>query len=251
MTHHDHLAVRTPGSGPAVLVVHGGGGPDSMREVVQRLGVDHEILLPTHPGWDGQPRDPAVRSVPDLARRYLRLLLDSHLSDVTVVASSFGGWVAAELALLAPRGVVGRLVLLNPVGSAPTPEEMAQQRSAQPPADPNPSSLDLVRSYTGAAMCSPDLSRRLAAIDQPALVVWGDGDPVLPLAYGQRMAGDLGDATCVVVPGAGHLPHQDAPEPTLAAVRDFLEVARAPRHGVPSPPASTEPASAEPVGSPS
>jgi len=228
MTQQDHVAVRTLESGPAVLAVHGGGGPQSMREIVEGLSVDHEVLLPTHPGWAGQPRDPAIRSVPDLAQRCLRLLLDSDLSDVTVVASSFGGWVAAELALLAPRGVIGRMVLLNPVGPAPTQLEMAQQRPSLTPEVVNPS-LDLVRSYTGPAMCSPDLSERLSAIEPPTLVVWGADDPVLPLAYGQRMAADLGDATCVAVPGAGHLPHEDAPEQTLAVIRGFLDSTRVAR----------------------
>lgn len=224
MKHHD-LTVETLGSGPAVLAVHGGRGPGSMRHLVARLGADHEVLLPTHPGWDGQSRDPAIASVPDLARRYLRLLLDADLSDVTVVASSFGGWVAAELALLAPRDAIGRLVLLNPVGPAPTPSEMGQRRLPEAPAVVDPS-LDLVRSYTGPAMSSPDLSERLGAVEQPTLVVWGADDPVLPPAYGQRMAADLGNATCTFIPGAGHLPHEDAPEQTLAAIRGFLDRTR-------------------------
>ena len=72
-------------------------------------------------------------------------------------------------------------------------------------------------------MCSPDLSERLGAVAQPTLVVWGADDPVLPAAYGQRMANDLGNATYLVVTGAGHLPHLDAPERTLAAIREFLD----------------------------
>lgn len=54
------------------------------------------------------------------------------------------------------------------------------------------------------------------------LIVWGADDPVLPAAYGQRMATDLGDGTCLVITGAGHLPQLDAPEQTLAAIRGFL-----------------------------
>jgi len=221
MNDHD-LAVRTFGSGSAVLAVHGGRGPESMWQLAAQLGVDHEVLLPTHPGWDGQVRDPAIASVEDLAQRYLALLLDSNLTDVTIVASSFGGWIAAELALLAPRAVVGRIVLLNPVGPAPTPSEIAHSRQVPGPED-GERSLDLVRSYTGPAMCSPDLSERLGAVAQPTLIVWGADDPVLPAAYGQRMAADLGNATCLVVTGAGHLPHLDAPEQTLAAIRGFLD----------------------------
>ncbi|MCZ4516882.1 alpha/beta hydrolase [Rhodococcus ruber] len=223
MNHHN-LAVQTFGSGArsAILAIHGGRGPGSMQQLAARLGVEHEVVLPTHPGWDGQPRDSAISSVPDLAQRYLTLLLDANLADVTVVASSFGGWIAAEMALLAQPEVIGRMVLLNPVGPAPTPSEIARQSPTRSTEVPDPY-MDLVRSYTGPMMCSPDLSERLGAVAQPTLIVWGADDPVLPPAYGQRMATDLADATCLVVPGAGHLPHLEAPEQTLTAIRGFLD----------------------------
>ena len=102
------------------------------------------------------------------------------------------------------------------------PAEMAGQ--TRTPSSPGmDASLELVRSYTGPAMCSPGLSARLAAVEQPTLIVWGADDPVLPPAHGRRLAADLGDATCVVVPGAGHLPHEDTPEQTLAEIRTFLD----------------------------
>ena len=85
MTQQDHVAVRTLEPGPAVLAVHGGGGPPSMRQIVEGLSVDHEVLLPTHPGWAGQPRDPAIRSVPDLAQRCLRRAVT--LADLSVQAT--------------------------------------------------------------------------------------------------------------------------------------------------------------------
>lgn len=192
-----------------------------MGSVVESLSADHHVLMPTFPGWDGQPRDPAVRSVADLARCCADLLMDRELFDVTVVASSFGGWVATELALMAPPAMVGRMVLLNPVGPEPTPQELAARPAMVAPAGGGPS-MDLVRSYTGPAMCSPDLSGRLHAVDQPTLVLWGADDPVLPAAYGHRIAANLGRAQCVEIPGAGHLPHVDAPLATVTAIRDFL-----------------------------
>ena len=49
------------------------------------------------------------------------------------------------------------------------------------------------------------VAAQLAAVDLPALVVWGGRDET-PLACGRAWADALGRARLVVVPGAGHLP---------------------------------------------
>ena len=54
--------------------------------------------LISQPGWKGL-------SVPALAQLYVDLLERLDLNGVTVIGSSFGGWVAAEIALLANRRV--------------------------------------------------------------------------------------------------------------------------------------------------
>lgn len=59
---------------------------------------------------------------------------------------------------------------------------------------------------------------------QPALVVWGARDPVLPLSVGEAAVRDLGARTeMVTVPGAGHFVVEEAPETVLPAVRNFLD----------------------------
>jgi haloacetate dehalogenase len=56
-----------------------------------------------------------------------------------------------------------------------------------------------------------------------ALVVWGTEDPPMPLSVGEAVVRDLGpQATMVTVPGAGHWPHEEAPEVVLPAVTEFL-----------------------------
>lgn len=62
----------------------------------------------------------------------------------------------------------------------------------------------------------PDLlaqaGAKLGAIDAPALVLWGEQDPYVPLRFGAGYAAALGDATLEVVPDAGHWPWIDRPE---------------------------------------
>jgi pimeloyl-ACP methyl ester carboxylesterase len=80
------------------------------------------------------------------------------------------------------------------------------------------------------AMCRAtpsDAAARLADVRCPVLVVEGDLDPdfVDPRAEGQAVLADLPDGLgeLVVLPGVGHYPHAQAPEPLLEAVLPFLD----------------------------
>lgn len=217
------------GRGNPVLVLHGGAGPATVAPLVEQLARSHEVLAPTHPGWHGTPRPSRLVGVADLAAAYLALLDRLDLHNVTVLGSSFGGWVAAELALRDAGRRVGALVLMGaigppPLGQQPSPPGHAPGNSPRPHTGQGPSSagLALLQTYTGPAMSDPRLLPRLAAISVPALVVWGADDPVVPPAYGKAYADAIPGAAFVVIPGAGHVPSTDAPAQTAAVLGSFL-----------------------------
>jgi pimeloyl-ACP methyl ester carboxylesterase len=60
-------------------------------------------------------------------------------------------------------------------------------------------------------------------VRQPALVVVGDRDRLVPTRLGIRLAENLPNAELVILPEVGHVPQFEAPEETLAAVTDFLD----------------------------
>ena len=82
--------------------------------------------------------------------------------------------------------------------------------------------------YAGEpSMHDPTLLGRLPGVTAPAAVVWREADGIVDVAHGRAYADALG-APFTVVEGAGHLPHLEQPQQTLAAVTAFLaEVARA------------------------
>jgi len=49
-----------------------------------------------------------------------------------------------------------------------------------------------------------DLSHDIGRIAQPTLLLWGDDDPISPVAAGQRLLERLPDAQLHVVPGGRH-----------------------------------------------
>ena len=66
------------------------------------------------------------------------------------------------------------------------------------------------------------LDKRLDEIQMPVLVITGDDDRIVPTEQSIRLAGELPNADLVVVPNCGHVPHEECPEPFLAAVNGFL-----------------------------
>ncbi|CAN5326614.1 alpha/beta hydrolase [soil metagenome] len=62
----------------------------------------------------------------------------------------------------------------------------------------------------------------LERLDMPALVAWGERDPVAVLAIGERLAREIPRATLRTWPELGHYPQVEDPEKFAAEVRAFL-----------------------------
>ena len=65
------LPVRRMGRGPAVLMLHGGGGPMSGQPFAHELAKHVEIIEPVHPGFAGSPLPDRFDNLEDLIYLYL------------------------------------------------------------------------------------------------------------------------------------------------------------------------------------
>jgi pimeloyl-ACP methyl ester carboxylesterase len=68
-----------------------------------------------------------------------------------------------------------------------------------------------------------DLAERLDEFTLPVLVITGEMDKIVPTEQSVRLAGELPDAQLVVIPQAGHLPHEEQPAAFLEAVKSFAQ----------------------------
>ncbi|GAA1448838.1 alpha/beta fold hydrolase [Leifsonia poae] len=233
------------------LVLHGGGGPQTVAPIVGHLASTMHAFAPTHPGWDGTPLPDSVTSVADLASGYLARLFDRGERDVALIGSSIGGWIALEMALQAAAdgryaGLIGAVVDIDGVGAVVEGEPIADfftldARGLAEVAwhDPDRGYLDpglltdaqraiqqangrTMAAITGAGMSDPALLGRLGAVQIPTLMVWGASDRIVTPKYGRAVAHALPGAQFVEIPEAGHLPHLEAPEATWAAIDPFL-----------------------------
>ena len=66
----------------------------------------------------------------------------------------------------------------------------------------------------------------LQRIQAPTLLLWGEKDAMIPLAnaqdYLRAMQNLRPPVRLVVIPGVGHLPHEETPADSLPAVQAFL-----------------------------
>jgi pimeloyl-ACP methyl ester carboxylesterase len=199
------------------------------------------VLVPTLPGYDGSQRPDWMRHVRDAAAAQQWLLGEiaetRAAGTVSVVGLGFGGWIAAEMASLAPRAF-RRLVLVGAMGLKPERGEIADQAllsyidyvrlgfadqtvfdrlyGAETPTK-TLEQWDLNREMTFRIawkpyMYNPSLPHLLGAVATPALVVWGRKDRVVPLECGERYAKTLRNATLAVIDDAGHFVEMEKPE---------------------------------------
>jgi pimeloyl-ACP methyl ester carboxylesterase len=63
---------------------------------------------------------------------------------------------------------------------------------------------------------------RIAELKLSTLIVWGSRDRLIPPDYAERFHRDIAGSRIVVFPDLGHVPQEEDPVRTAAAVIDFL-----------------------------
>ena len=64
---------------------------------------------------------------------------------------------------------------------------------------------------------------RLQSLKMPLLLVWGDKDAFIPISNAQDYLKAIPHATLASIPLAGHVVHEEAPLPSVEAVKEFLQ----------------------------
>jgi pimeloyl-ACP methyl ester carboxylesterase len=216
------LTLTRVGSGRPVLVVHAGHGPTTAVPIVEHFAADSLVLAPTNPGWEGTARPDWFSGVDDLAITYLNLLEDEDLSDVVVVAASFGGWVASEMAVRDLGHRIGRLILIDPAGAEVPPYTTWVPPAGDPARPQDPGDMDTLLLYGGPSFTDPKLLRRLVRVRIPTLVLWGETDRVIAPEVGRVHAAAFANARFEIIPDTGHMAVRDSPKEVFARIDAFL-----------------------------
>ncbi len=225
---------------------------------------DWDVVIPDLRGFgesafneDGPDEDPALSW---MARDVLDILDRIGVNAAVVVGLSLGGYVAMEIARQDASRIAGLVLvdtkasadheearanrlrvaeqvleagstaalaramipaLLGPTTQSRRPEVVARVRDWIEEADP------VGVAWAQRAMAArPDSHADLAALNVPALVVWGDEDALSPRAEQDSMLESLHDARFVEIAGSGHLSAVEAPDAVSAALVSFLHDVR-------------------------
>lgn len=244
------VQLREAGNGPTVLYLHPGDGFTAL-PVLDHLARTHRVIAPSHPGFDGSELPEDYRTVDDLAYFYLDLIAQLALRDVIVLGVSFGGWIAAEIAIKSTARISG-VILVDALGArfSTNPREREIMDLFGIPQWELPSNIyhtdafkkrtfddvpqerlvNLARNYNSFCLYGwsptlhdPKLLRRLHRIDVPTAVIWGREDRVMNVDYGRRWAQAIPGATFTAIEGAGHYPHEEQPARFQEAIKAFVD----------------------------
>ncbi len=254
-----HVRESGPADAPVLLLLHGfGSSLHTWEPWAQVLQSTYRVLRIDLPGAGLTGADPSGDYSDERGMQLLAALLDQlGVQRATLVGHSMGGRLAWRFAAEQPQRV-DRLVLIAPDGFASPgfeygkppevgaavqlmrwvlPKLVLKKGLAPAYANPELLSEETVTRYhemllapgVRAALIArmqqlvlQDPTPLLARIKAPTLLLWGEQDAMIPLANAQDYLRAMPSARLVVVPGVGHLPHEEAPATSLPALLDFL-----------------------------
>ena len=241
------LHLMRAGRGRPVLVLHHETGTLDRLPFYDALASKYDVLVPHHPGYSRSQRPDWMRSVRDIAVVYRGLLSELKVGNVAMVGLGFGGWIAAEMASMAPADL-SHLVLVGAMGIKPPQgdildlaitgymdyaragfhDQKAFDRvyGAEPPTD-QLEMWDICREMSFRIawkpyMYSQTLPHLLRSVRAPSLVVWGDHDKVVPQSAAGVYAKALPNAKLEIVKGCGHCVDMEQPDALAKLVTNFI-----------------------------
>jgi pimeloyl-ACP methyl ester carboxylesterase len=220
--------LRRAGSGQPLLFLHGASGAPVVLPFMEKLAQRFDVLVPEHPGYGKSDEPEWLENIHDMAYFYLDFMARLELSEVILVGSSMGGWIAMEMAVR-DTSRLKSLVLVSPAGIAAPgvqpadiflmpPEEVVKslffdERLAQARlALPEDIDVSLKNRHTTARLAweprlhDPFLPKWLHRIDVPVKLIWGRHDRILPIKMMDELKRRMPRAQVHVVENAGHLP---------------------------------------------
>ena len=244
------IELERRGRGEPLLLLYGEEALEIEAPFLDELAKEHEVLIPSPPGFGGSERPDWITNPDDIAYVYLDLVEKLAVEKAPVLGFSLGGWIAAEMATK-DDAFISKLVLVAPYGikvGGPVDRDIQDIWTLNPkevmalkwhdsekgkrdfPSMPEEKLAVIARNSESFArfcwepyMHDPKLRRRLHRIQVPTLLIWGEKDGIVKPDYGTSYRDLIPGATIRFVPNARHFPHLEQPETFMEYLRDFLK----------------------------
>ncbi len=220
---------------PPVILVHGlGVSSRYMMPTAQRLAPHRTVYAPDLPGFGRSHRPPRALNLTELSDVLARWMELLAIDRAAMLANSIGCQIIVDLALRRPE-MVERLVLVSPTvdREARTAFRSFLRLLLDVPRERFSlgfiALLDYLRAGLGRTAMTfgyaiqDEIEERLPHVRQPALVVRGQHDPVVPLRWAEEVNRLLPTSQLVVIEGAAHAVNHHSPEELAQIVLEFLK----------------------------
>jgi len=230
---------------------------------VRALEQDRRVIRVDMPGFGLTGPTPDGDYSIEAYTRFAIAVLDHYGLDHSVLGgNSFGGWVAWETALAAPGRVdalvlvdaagyafesrsvpigfrVAKIPVLNRLVDSVLPRSLVESSVRSVYGDPSRVTPELVDRYYELTLREGNRAAlvqrfsqaplglnesRIREVRVPTLIIWGGRDGLIPVEYGGLFNRDIAGSQLVVFDDLGHVPQEEDPARTVAAVRSFLAI---------------------------
>jgi len=240
------LHENEPSNMPPVLLIHGAGGSHlSWPTEIRRL-VGHNVYAIDLPGH-GKSDTHGEQTISAYADHVLTWMETLNLYRIFIVGHSMGGAIAMMIAATVPARVAG-LGLVGIGMPLEIPADIIENLS-------NPAMVSAAINRIKALSFSPDTDPRLVeliskhmaeirasvlrgdflactrfnivnvleAIEQPAIIIAGGQDQMMPLRYAQLLAKKIKEAEFFVIPDAAHMLMMEKPNDIAERLITFFQ----------------------------
>lgn len=225
------------------------------------LSSDRRVIRFDLPGFGLTGPEPNNNySIEQYAQFVVSVLDELGLEAAVIGGNSLGGYIAWATAVLHPERV-SSLILVDPSGypfkseSVPIAFKLSQSKLASTLlkdflpwslveqsvknvyGDPELVTDELVDRYFELSLREGNraslkerfvqsapgaLIDRIQSINVPTLIIWGGLDKLIPPSLGKRFEQDIANSQLLIFDALGHVPHEEDPQVTVMAVKDFL-----------------------------
>jgi len=201
---------------------------------------DFSIFAPDLPGFGKSPIEKPM-ALKDYADFVCKFIKDNQIEKPIIVGHSFGGAIAAKLAILHPE-VMLKLIL---IGASSIREPNLKTRLLRKIAGiakyfiPKKARKFILKIFgldtsdyalidnpllkeTFKIIIKENLAAELSFIKIPTLVIWGDKDTETPLKEGEKIAKLIPNAKLEIIENVGHYVFLDKPLEFIHEIKKFI-----------------------------
>jgi len=237
-----------------LVLVHGlGASAERWNKVIPFFSKNHRVIVPDLIGF-GYSDKPLVDYTPDFFSCFLGDFFKAlDIKRPNIIGSSLGGQITAEYASTNSSNVE-KLILVSPAGmmTQSTPaldayimaalypnEQSAKNAFELMEASGKPVDDSIVQSFIermhlpNAKLAfmstilglknSGSIAPKLINIESPTLLIWGSGDPVIPIQHAEQFISSIKNCRFYKMEKCGHTPYVQKPKTFFSAVEKFLE----------------------------